>query len=173
MRNIFTTILMALAFIFVFNTEVNAQITMGAVNSTKASTYLAKDSWSNVAMIDSSYYIVVKDIESKGALRVSLGDNKDQVLQSLNALVEKCSNLKNKEYITITDNEGTQITLYKWLGSYVFSTGDAYFIKNNLNNKLFNATIGNVRKRERESDAQLGYVKLGTLKNAVKKLEQQ
>lgn len=154
---------------------VNAQISITGGGSTKAASYIAKDTHGHVSMYNDAYCIRVKDVQSAQTLTVVLGTEKAVAIETINALKGAFDNLKNKEYIEFEDAAGNQLIMYKSSGNPVFSDGDAEYVKNYIRNQNMKAMFGAaVAKRQRENDPMIGTIKANTLfEKAIVNLEKE
>ncbi|MBQ6984757.1 MAG: hypothetical protein IJQ20_07515 [Paludibacteraceae bacterium] len=132
---------------------------------------LYKDSWCNVKFDGKRYEINCKDIRSAVFFPLVLGETKEQAILSLQQIQEWLQNAKNKDFITIEQEEET-VTLYKYAkDQMIMSYGDEDYCRETYKQLNMGAFASPAFVQRRTNDPYFGYIQGKSINKAIEKLK--
>ncbi len=111
------------------NSTVYAQLNITSSSSERDTTYFYKDKYAIVKYDGSNYLLCCADFFRPVFFNLILGSTVDETINSLKQLDEWFANAKTRNYITIKQNDGNNVTLYKRSSTRItMSYGDVDYI---------------------------------------------
>lgn len=131
---------------------------------------LYKDSWCNVKFNGKHYEINCKDVRSAVFFPLVLGETKEKAIRSLQQIQEWLETAKNKDFITIEQDEIT-VTLYKYAkDQLIMSYGDEDYCRETYKQLNMGAFASPAFVQRRTNDPYFGYVQGKSIRKAIEKL---
>lgn len=128
------------------------------------------DMYARVICQNSIYQLSVKDNKSSNHIVITLGNNKEDAVKSLEQLYEWLSTARKKDYFTI-DEKGQNIVFYKHDSTaFCVSHGDVEFCKEFIKSQLLSLTIGGYYGQNNIKNPMIGFAKISLIKKALKTL---